>query len=154
MTKKGFDISQYDFEKEAEKIAEKPGLLPYAHTAGGVPIKPEDKGKLKTRAVQAMYEQSDMQLSQIKEQIDLLAKQAKAIQERTQLSERIYLADMGFEPLIGKSYFLYNRNEGMDTLSMVAPEEWGKKLPFKKFLGEVKLLADHTWEVTRTEIKA
>jgi hypothetical protein len=30
-----------------DKVAENPGLLPYAHTAGGAVIRPEDMGKTK-----------------------------------------------------------------------------------------------------------
>ena len=35
---------------DKDKIAENPHLLPYAHTRGGVNIKPVDKGKVKGRA--------------------------------------------------------------------------------------------------------
>ena len=57
-----------------DKVAENPHALPYAHTVGGVQIKPVDKGKIKGRAVKAMYKQADMQLNQIKRQIELLEK--------------------------------------------------------------------------------
>ena len=50
---------------DPDKIAENPHLLPYAHTVGGAVIKPEDTGKLKGRALSAMNQQTDMQLSQI-----------------------------------------------------------------------------------------
>jgi Protein of unknown function (DUF2452) len=134
---------------DKEHIAENPHLLPYAHTRGGVNIKPVDKGKLKGRAVTAMYEQTDIQLDQIKQQIELLAVQARAIQNRVSLSERIYLADISFSPIISKIYHMYRRPNGKDFLSMVAPQEWGANVPFK-FVATLKLLADHTWEVQVT----
>lgn len=81
---------------DKDKIAENPHLLPYAHTRGGVNIKPIDKGKVKGRAVTAMYEQTEMDLDQIRQQIELLASQAKSIQNRVSISERIYLAEMNF----------------------------------------------------------
>lgn len=28
---------------------------------------------------------------------------------------------------------------------MVSPKEWGDKGPYKQFVAQVKLLADHTW---------
>ena len=37
-----------------EKVAQNPGLLPYAHTAGSAVIKPEDMGKTKGRSVKAI----------------------------------------------------------------------------------------------------
>lgn len=134
---------------DKDKIAENPHLLPFAHSRGGVVIKPTDKGKVKGRAVTAMYEQTDMDLDQIRQQIELLATQAKAIQNRVSISERIYLAEMNFGPIIGKIYHLYRRENGGDVMSMIAPHEWGKKAPYQ-FVATIKLLADHTWEVLAT----
>lgn len=131
---------------DADKVAENPHLLPYAHTVGGVQIKPIDKGRVKGRAVSAMYEQTDMQLNQIRKQIELLAQQAQHIQDRVHISEKIYQAEINFEPLIGFVYHLYERSNGKYVLSMVGPDEWGKQAPYQ-FVGTVKMLSDHTWEV-------
>lgn len=131
---------------DKDKIAENPHTLPYSHTVGGVPIKPVDKGKVKGQAVAAMYEQTDIQLQQIKQQIDLLAEQARHIQKRVEISENIYLAEMNFKPLMGHIYHLYQRNSGAFVLSMIGPNEWGKSKPFL-FLATVKLLSDHTWDI-------
>lgn len=131
---------------DKDKVAEDPHLLPYAHTVGGAVIKPVDKGRVKGLAVSAMYEQTDMQLDQIKEQINLLAQQAKAIQNRVEISEKIYLCQMNFKPLIGHIYHLYTRSNGEEVLSMVGPKEWGRTSPLE-FVATVKLLADHTWEI-------
>jgi hypothetical protein len=30
---------------------------------------------------------------------------------------------------------------------MISPEEWGKNIPYKKYLAKIKLLSDHTWDV-------
>jgi hypothetical protein len=134
---------------DVEDIAENPHLLPYAHTRGGVEIRPEDTGKLKGRAVSAMYEQTDMQLDQIRAQISLLAEQAQAIKSRMLVSEKIYRADMNFEPLIGKIYHLYQRSNGKYFLSLIGPREWGASSSLE-FVASVKLLADHTWDVLET----
>ena len=129
-----------------DDVAENPHLLPYAHTRGGFQIKPEDKGKIKGRAVSSMYQQTDMQIDQIRQQMELLARQARLIQDRVEISEFIYHAEINFEPLIGKVYHLYERNNGKHTLSMVGPREWGPNPPLV-FIATVKLLADHTWEI-------
>lgn len=142
------DVSRIDLDKMKEKTTEQPGLLPYAHQSGSAIIKPEDKGKITGRAVSAMHSQTDMQMSQIYQQMSLLAEQAKKIQKRVEVSERIYQSSMSFEPLINHTYFLYEKEDGSDFLSMVAPEEWGRKKPFH-FIAEIKLLADHTWEILR-----
>ena len=131
-----------------DKVAENPGLLPYAHTIGGVPIIPVDVSSVKGRAVQAMREQTDMHLGQIHEQIKLLAKQVKEIEYRKWVSEQIYGAAIGFEPSISKTYHLYKRKNEVLLLSLVGPEEWGRRgHPFKQYIATVKLLADHTWEI-------
>ena len=149
MTGKKIDVDKLDLELMKEKTTETPGTLPYAHHSGSALIKPEDKGKITGRAVAAMHSQTDMQMAQIYEQMQVLAEQAKKIQARVEVSERIYQASISFEPLINHRYFLYQKSDGSDFLSMIAPEEWGRKKDWAHFVAEVKLLADHTWEILR-----
>ena len=134
-----------------DKVAENPGLLPYAHTAGGAVIKPDDMGKVKGRSVLAMRQQTDRQMNQLYEQMEVLARQAKLLAERKEISERIYDAAMGFEPIISETYYLYEKEDGSDLMSLVAPEEWGRSFKYSRFLAKVTLLADHTWEVEYNE---
>ncbi len=131
---------------DKDKIAENPHLLPYAHTVGGAVIKPIDRGRVKGLALKAMYKQTDLQLDQIKEQINLLAQQANRIQDRVIISEMIYTAQCGFKPNIGETYYLYTKSTGDYVLSMVGPKEWGSKSPYE-YQATVNLLADHTWDI-------
>lgn len=149
--KNKIDLSKIDLEKEKEKVTDTPGILEYAHTVGGAIIKPIDKGKLKGRAVTAMHQQSNRQLQQIYEQMQTLARQAKELQQRVEVSERIYSAQMSFEPIISHTYYLYEKNDGNDVLSMISPSEWGKSKSKLKFIAKVTLLADHTWDVGNDE---
>lgn len=144
---KKVDLENVDMERMAEMVTANPGTLAFPHTVGGAVIKPEDKGKIKGLAVSAMYEQTEMSMQQIYDQMQTLAQQAKTIQDRVDLSERIYQADMNFQPLISRIYHLYEMEEGKDVLSMIGPREWGRSTPFKRFIATVKLLADHTWEI-------
>lgn len=132
---------------DKDKVAENPGLLPYAHHSSSAIIKPEDKGKIKGRALMAMAEQTNMQMDQIKAQIELLAQQAKKLQVRREISEQIYKAEFNFDPIIHQVYHFYHRKNGKGVLSLVAPEEWGPTLPYERHLATARLLADHTWEV-------
>ncbi len=149
MIGKKIDVERLDLERMKEKTTENPGILPYGHHSGSALIKPEDKGKITGRAVAAMHSQTDMQMSQIYQQMQLLADQAKKIQARIEVSERIYQASIAFEPLINHHYFLYQKSDGTDFMSMIAPEEWGRKKDFAEFIAEIKLLADHTWDILR-----
>ncbi len=141
------DAEENENPIEAWKVAENPGLMGYAHMAGGAVIKPEDMGKVKGKAQMAMRQQTYDQLEKIRRQMEFLSQQALAIKQRVDISERIYDARMSFEPVINHNYYLYERKDGTDLLSMVAPEEWGRKMPFNRFLAKVFLLADHTWNV-------
>ena len=132
---------------DKDKITDTPHLLPYAHSVGSAIIKPVDKGKIKGLGMAAMYEQTDVHLTQIKDQVELLISQAQEIHDRIQVSEKIYQADCGISPIIGRFYYLYKRKQNKEWLiSMISPEEWGHKLPYH-FIASVKLLHDHTWEV-------
>ena len=128
------------------KVAENPGLLPYAHTAGGAVIRPTDKGRIKGNAMMAMYEQTDRQMHQLKEQMETLVKQAKSLQKRKEISEIIYRAALAFRPVVGHIYHLYEKKDGSHTISLIAPNEWGSKTPYV-FLATCQLLYDHTWEI-------
>lgn len=132
---------------DPDKVADNPGLLEYAHHVGSALIKPEDRGKLKSRALSAMYEQTDLQLQQIKEQIDLLAQQAREIEARKDISEKIYGSGISFEPIVGHVYHLYEKDDGSNQLSMLSPDDWGRSRPSWEHLATVKLLGDHTWQI-------
>ena len=131
---------------DKDQIAESPHILPYASNVGSAIIKPIDKGRVKGMAMEAMYEQTDVQLTQIRKQVELLIEQAKAIHDRVDVSEKIYQADMGFAPRVGHTYHLYERKYGKFVVSLVSPEEWGKNPPYT-YVSSVRLLSDHTWEV-------
>jgi hypothetical protein len=132
---------------DKDKITENPHTLPYAHSIGGAVIIPIDEGKVKGKAMAAMYQQTQNQMDQLREQMGLIAAQAQKLHDRIKISEKIYDAKMGFEPLVGHEYFLYIRKSGEYLLSMVSPEQWGKTIPYEKFEGKVRLLADHTWDL-------
>ncbi|MBM3164584.1 MAG: DUF2452 domain-containing protein [Bacteroidetes bacterium] len=133
---------------DPDKITDRPGLLPYAHHSGSLPIKPEDEGRLKSRALRAMEYQTDVQLKQIYEQIQVLANQAKALQDRKYVSTLIYQCNLKFEPLIHHVYHLYRKDREW-LLSLVAPEDWGRTTTRLIYLASIKLLSDHTWEIQR-----
>jgi hypothetical protein len=148
MNKQEHAIGQlFTAEIDPKKAVENPGLIPFAHTVGGAIIRPEDAGKIKSKSLTSMRQQTDMQMGQLYKQMQLLAEQANHIKKRVEISERIYETEMKFEPLISHSYYLYEREDGSDFLSMIAPYEWGRSKKFVRCISKVTLLADHTWEV-------
>ena len=129
-----------------DKITDMPHLLPYAHHLGSAIIRPLDKGRTKGIAMKAMYQQTENQLLQIKEQVEILIRQAQTIHDRISISERIYQADCGFKPIVGHTYYVYEKQSGLWSISMVGPKEWGKNPPYG-YIATVELLADHTWKI-------
>lgn len=132
---------------DKDKVAENPGLLPYPHNIGSIMVKPEDGGKLKSRALSAMHQQTANQLQQIQKQFELLLEQANEIKKRVEISEKIYTATLSFEPFVGNTYHLYEQ-EGMFKLMLIGPNEWGRsKKESLHFISSVILLSDHTWQI-------
>jgi hypothetical protein len=145
MTSIGKKEDGSDF-KNIEVYHKQLSVLPYASSAGSVAIRPTKEGVIKHKALSAMEDQTNMQLNQIREQIELLAKQAQEIKKRKELSMMIYEAKITFKPQIGQVYHVYEKTDGTHVLSLVAPSEWGGGSgPFSQFIASVKLLADHTW---------
>lgn len=146
---KPVNIDTIDLEVMKLKTTNIPGLLEYAHNVGGFSVVPTEKGIIKGRAINAMHEQTQRQMDQIYEQMKLLAKQVNDLKERADVSHLIYDAEMSFQPIIGETYYLYEKKDELQVLSLVSPQEWGKTMPFQKFVAKVKLLADHTWDVIK-----
>jgi len=143
-----------DFQNpiDPDKITETPNTLEYPHHAGSALVKPEDQGKIKGRAIAAMEHQTDMQMDQIRQQMQLLADQVKKLQDRKSISEVIYGAEMRFEPLINHIYHLYEKEDQGFLLSLIGPDQWGRSRKTFTFVATVRLLADHTWDIlTKSE---
>ena len=121
-------------------------VMPYSASVSGVAIKPTEEGVIRHKALTAMEEQTNMQLNQIRKQIELLAIQAQEIQMRKELSMIVYGAKLSFVPVIGHTYYLYEKADASYILSLISNKEYGGNAgPYKKFVAPVKLLADHTW---------
>jgi len=121
-------------------------VLPYSASVAGALVKPTEEGVIRHKALTAMEEQTNMQLEQIRKQIELLALQAQEIHKRKELSLLIYNAKLSFKPEIGQIYYLYEKQDGSHMISLISPKEWGAGMPYKKFTAAVQLLADHTWK--------
>ena len=152
ITPKGYlKVIQTHFRDNEEKFTNEEiyhkqlSVLPYSASVSGAVIKPTEAGVIRHQALSAMEEQTNMQLTQIRQQIELLAIQAKEIQKRKELSMIIYDSKISFAPVIGQTYYLYEKEDTSHLVSMISPKEWGKKSPYK-FVAAVKLLADHTWK--------
>lgn len=151
---KPIDVDAIDLDRLKLATTENPGALTFGHNRGAVAFTPNQEGAIKSRAYSAMTQQLDMQLANIVEQMKVLARQVEDLKERKRVSELIYMAAINFEPIIGKTYYLYQFEEEEVTrarLSLLSPKDWGEeKMKSQIFLATVTLLADHTWRVDET----
>lgn len=132
---------------DKDKITENPHNLPYAHNVGSAIIFPDDKDRIKSNAMAAMVEQTNMQMKQIYDQMELLVNQANDLKKRVEISEEIYEAEMGFKPLTGHTYHLYEKEDGKKILSMIGPKQWPNGPKYEKFIATARLMGDHSWQI-------
>lgn len=147
MTKKKQPDLSKRVQIDEDKITENPHNLPYAHNVGSAIIFPDDKDRIKTNAMSAMVEQTNVQMKQIYDQMELLISQANSLKERVELSEEIYGAEMGFKPLTGHTYHLYEKEDGSKVLSMIGPNEWARGCKYEHYVATARLMGDHTWDI-------
>lgn len=128
-------------------------FLEYPMHVGSAPIVKIDGNATAKAGLQAMHHQTHAQLNQIREQMELLAAQARKIQARIEISEKIYRAKCSFKPEINQTYYLYS--SGVESppyvLSLIGPNEWGRSKSYPQFIASVRLMGDHTWEVIDSE---
>jgi hypothetical protein len=75
-----------------------------------------------------------------REKLELIERAEKLTNEFND-SLLVWESKISFDPIVGKTYYLYNFN-GVNTLSLISPQEWGKN---DCFLGGFTLNSDNKW---------
>ena len=70
-----------------------------------------------------------------------LQSEYKKLIEEININERLYLAKHSFEPIPGKSYHLYIKENG-EFLSLISPKEWSDRF---EYVGTFEFLSDGRW---------
>lgn len=84
--------------------------------------------------------------------MELLQNQAKELHMRREISERVYQAQVSYDPIVGGIYYLYEREDGTDTVSIIGPNEWGeRRYKYSRYVAKLRLMADDTWDVLHRE---
>jgi hypothetical protein len=68
------------------------------------------------------------------------------------LSALVLGAKFRFRPVLGKTYYLYGREQEW-SLSLIGPHEWGDCVP-GEFVANCRLRSDMTWQVEFCELQA
>lgn len=102
----------------------------------------------KDKAVNIARMNAQQEYDRIMEQAQVLIKQAKALQNRLDVTEQVHRAKFSFNPIHGKEYHLYfDSRIQSNILVQTAPTEWTTGVPLHwTFLVTVKKLGDSTWE--------
>ncbi len=64
----------------------------------------------------------------------------KKLVDEVSWNEFVYSATYNFLPVIGETYYLYEKKDGNPFLSLIAPTEWNMKC-----LGSTKLASNNKW---------
>lgn len=91
-------------------------------------------GLIKTESSKKMIEVFEREKQEIVQSIE------KLYQEYSD-SVLVWESKISFDPIVGKTYYLYDFN-GVNTLSLISPEEWNRK---DCFIGGFVLNSDRKW---------
>ena len=117
-----------------DNVAKKPNLLPYGSNVGAPSIKPTDISSWKDEKVITTNHYFSSRYDEIK-------KDYLKLMEEYEWNTLVYNAEFRFKPVMGKVYFLYQKDDGKLFLSLIEPNEWDKI-----FIGAFKLISDNRWE--------
>lgn len=75
------------------------------------------------------------------EEYNDIVRQYEQLIEKYHINKMIYESHIGFEPVIGHVYHLYQRSNGERFLSLVEPQQ-----TFWNHIGSYRLTAQYSWE--------
>ena len=117
-------------------MKKKPNILPYGSNVGAPSIKPTDISSWKDEKVITTNHYFSSRYDEIK-------KDYLKLMEEYEWNTLVYNSEFRFKPIMGKVYFLYQKDDGKLFLSLIEPNEWDKI-----FIGAFKLISDNRWEKT------
>ena len=107
--------------------------LTYGSNSGAPAIKLEDVGGWKQTQAQRANKVFTKKYDEIKEEFVNLIDEVK-------WNEFIYSATYNFIPVLGETYYVYEKKDGSLFLSLISPTEWNMKC-----LGSTKLDSNNKW---------
>jgi hypothetical protein len=107
--------------------------LTYGSNSGAPAIKLEDVGGWKQTQAQRANKVFTKKYDEIKEEFVNLIDEVK-------WNEFVYSATYNFIPVLGETYYVYEKNDGTTFLSLISPTEWNMKC-----LGATRLDSNNKW---------
>ena len=120
-------------EEKPDNVADNPGLLPYGSNVGAPAIKVENINSWKSTNVHKVNKIYQDKFKELQDEYN-------EMMEEFFWNDLIYSSEFNFEPVVGKAYHLYKKNDGKFFLSLIEPSQW--KL---KFVGSFKFNNENKW---------
>jgi hypothetical protein len=107
--------------------------LSYPTSVGAPVIRVDDVISWKSRGITNVNKEFENKFNELKIQYENLIKEFE-------WNELVYNSKFSFEPVIGEIYHLYTNEDGTNSLSLIAPNEWNKV-----HIGTFKLNSEKKW---------
>ena len=119
--------------KKPDRIADNKMTMPYGDSVSAPSIvKPDVDGFISERGAQAV--------NAIHAKYEEIQDEFAKLVETSKDNELVYSASIGFVPIVGHVYHLYERDDGSSFLSLIEPHQWDMKC-----LGSFRLATDSLW---------
>jgi hypothetical protein len=107
--------------------------LTYGSNVGAPAIQLEDVDGWKRIQAQTANTVFNKKYEEIKEDF-------KQLVDEVQWNEFVYSTKYNFLPVIGETYYLYQKSDGTYFLSLISPDEWNME-----FIGATRLETNNKW---------
>jgi hypothetical protein len=107
--------------------------LSYPTSVGAPVIRVDDVISWKSRGITNVNKEFENKFNELKIQYENLIKEFE-------WNELVYNSKFSFKPVIGEIYHLYTNEDGTNSLSLIAPNEWNKV-----HIGTFKLNSEKKW---------
>jgi len=142
-------------KKKPDLVTELPASTPYPTNVGAPKFEVLPINELKDQNKMVAREHANQKLSELNEQWELVMKQADLIRrqaddvvDRVRITEWVLDCEFGFNPIVGKEYYLYTNSEKRRMfMTLLGPDMWSCGPPdHLEFVCAVRKLGDSTWE--------
>lgn len=107
--------------------------LTYGSNHGAPAIKLDDVTGWKESQIHSANKQFKTRYDELKEEFQKLV-------DEVNFNEIVYSSKYSFIPVVGESYYLYDKGDGTTFMSLISPNQWNQK-----YIGTFKLDSQYKW---------
>lgn len=107
--------------------------LTYGSNHGAPAIKLDDVSGWKESQIHSANKQFKTRYDELKEEFQKLV-------DEVNFNELVYSSKYSFVPVVGESYYLYDKGDGTTFMSLIEPNQWTQK-----YIGTFKLDSTYKW---------